>query len=121
LKKKKLSQKENWHESTDDTDFSMYLQNKSEQAGKKKTPMCLVDEVPCHHEVTIFTCKIFQQKISNQSRLNFSFQIQPEYCLTEESGPAHQKTFVVNLKLGKISFKKQFPYMCIFKIEIFYI
>jgi double-stranded RNA-binding protein Staufen len=27
-------------------------------------------------------------------------QIQPQYRLTEESGPAHQKTFVVNLKLG---------------------
>ncbi|XP_046444046.1 double-stranded RNA-binding protein Staufen homolog isoform X1 [Daphnia pulex] len=70
-------EKENRCESTDDTDFSMGLQDKSEQNGKKKTPMCLVNELARHHK------------------------IQPQYRLTEESGPAHQKTFVVNLKLGE--------------------
>ena len=35
-------------------------------------------------------------------------QVQPQYRLTEESGPAHQKTFVVCLKLGKLSVTTDF-------------
>ncbi len=50
-------EKENRCESTDDTDFSMGLQDKSEQNGKKKTPMCLVNELARHHKVTFHLLK----------------------------------------------------------------
>ncbi|XP_057377966.1 double-stranded RNA-binding protein Staufen homolog 2-like isoform X2 [Daphnia carinata] len=56
--------------------LSIVLQQVCEQSGKKKTPMCLVNELARHHK------------------------IHPQYRLTEESGPPHQKIFVVNLKLG---------------------
>ncbi|KAI9552256.1 hypothetical protein GHT06_022618 [Daphnia sinensis] len=56
--------------------LSIILQQVCEQSGKKKTPMCLVNELARHHK------------------------IHPQYRLTEESGPPHQKMFVVNLKLG---------------------
>lgn len=56
--------------------LSTILQQMCEQSGKKKTPMCLVNELARHHK------------------------IHPQYRLTEESGPPHQKIFVVNLKLG---------------------
>jgi len=47
---------------------------------KEKTPMCLINEL---------------------ARFN---KVQHQYCLTDEQGPAHKKTFFVKLKLGDEEF-----------------
>lgn len=47
---------------------------------KEKTPMCLINEL---------------------ARFN---KVQHQYCLTDEQGPAHKKTFFVKLKLGEEEF-----------------
>ncbi|MPC07900.1 Double-stranded RNA-binding protein Staufen 1 [Portunus trituberculatus] len=46
-------------------------------SSKEKTPMCLINEL---------------------ARYN---KIQHQYCLTDEKGPAHKKTFTVTLRLGE--------------------
>ncbi|KAG7160188.1 Double-stranded RNA-binding protein Staufen-like 1 [Homarus americanus] len=49
----------------------------SSATSKEKTPMCLINEL---------------------ARYN---KIQHQYCLTDEKGPAHKKTFTVTLRLGE--------------------
>ncbi|XP_037793787.1 double-stranded RNA-binding protein Staufen homolog isoform X1 [Penaeus monodon] len=57
---------------------SMCLSNTDPStSSKEKTPMCLINEL---------------------ARYN---KIQHQYCLTDEKGPAHKKTFTVTLRLGE--------------------
>jgi len=60
----------------DNEEYSSSNVSDADITRKKKTPMCLINELARHHK------------------------LQPQYRLTEESGPAHLKTFIVNLKLG---------------------
>lgn len=53
---------------------------------KEKTPMCLINELA-----------------------RFNKQIQHQYTLTDEQGPAHKKTFFVKLKLGEEEYSASGP------------
>ncbi|KAK8752492.1 hypothetical protein OTU49_005834, partial [Cherax quadricarinatus] len=56
---------------------SVGISGDSSATSKEKTPMCLINEL---------------------ARYN---KIQHQYCLTDEKGPAHKKTFTVTLRLGE--------------------
>ena len=72
---------------------------------KEKTPMCLVNELARFNKVRDGSVIV---KICISLKLNLFFysfnvfpsQIQHQYKLTDESGPAHKKNFTVCLKIG---------------------
>ncbi|XP_055997431.1 double-stranded RNA-binding protein Staufen homolog isoform X2 [Ostrea edulis] len=74
---------------------------------KEKTPMCLINELARYnkisHQYTLFPSDLspvhFVSFRSFTSTLCF-LQISHQYTLVDEQGPAHKKTFYVQLKLG---------------------
>ena len=57
--------------------------------------MSLPDTIKYHSQV-------LKSFLEDRVLIRIVLQLQPQYRLTEESGPAHLKTFIVNLKLGKL-------------------
>lgn len=76
---------------------------------KVKTPMCLVNELARHNHVSSHISLFFFYCIGLRTgfymiRLYLSFQFQHQYRLIKETGPAHNKSFTVTLKLGEESY-----------------